>query len=126
MGKKVITAILKPIGQLVGSEGIGSLGSFLLDMSARIGDFFTSLNENFSTDGITGVLSNIVSGISNAIKTAFNSIGDFGKIFSSVGESICNVASKIWNAVTKVLDGLQIMFPFLIFLQGLLAEEYLF
>ena len=102
MGKKVITAILKPIGQLIGSEGIGSLGSFLLDMSARIGDFFTSLNENFSTDGISGVLSSIVSGISNAMKTAFDSIGGFGKIFSSVGESICKVASKIWNAVSKV------------------------
>ena len=101
MGKKVITAILKPIGQLIGSEGIGSLGSFLLDMSARIGDFFTSLNESFSTDGITGALSNIVNGISNVIKAAFDNIKGFGKAFSSVGESICNVVSKIWSTLSK-------------------------
>ena len=119
MGKKVITAILKPIGQLVGSEGVGSLGSFLLDMSARIGDFFTSLNESFSTDGISGVLSNIVSGISNAMKTAFDSIGSFGKIFSSVGESICNVASKIWNAVTKVFGWITDNVSFLDIFAGL-------
>ena len=119
MGKKVITAILKPIGQLVGSEGVGSLGSFLLDMSARIGDFFTSLNESFSTDGISGVLSNIFSGISNAMKTAFDSIGGFGKIFSSVGESICNVASKIWNAVTKVFGWITDNVSFLDIFAGL-------
>ena len=119
MGKKIITAILKPIGQLIGSEGIGSLGSFLLDMSARIGDFFTSLNENFSTEGITGVLSNIVSGISNAMKTAFDSVGGFGKIFSSVGESICNVASKIWNAVTKVFGWITDNVSFLDIFAGL-------
>ena len=101
MGKKIITAILKPIGQLIGSEGIGSLGSVLLDMSARIGDFFTSLNESFSTDGITGVLSNIVNGISNVIKAAFDNIKGFGKEFSSVGESICNVVSKIWSTLSK-------------------------
>ena len=119
IGKKVITAILKPIGQLIGSEGIGSLGSFLLDMSARIGDFFTSLNESFSTDGISGALSNIVSGISNAMKTAFDSIGGFGKIFSSVGESICNVASKIWNAVTKVFGWITDNVSFLDIFAGL-------
>ena len=119
MGKKIITAILKPIEQLIGSEGIGSLGSFLLDMSARIGDFFTSLNENFSTEGITGVLSNIVSGISNAMKTAFDSVGGFGKIFSSVGESICNVASKIWNAVTKVFGWITDNVSFLDIFAGL-------
>ena len=119
MGKKIITTILKPIGQLIGSEGIGSLGSFLLDMSARIGDFFTSLNESFSTDGISGVLSNIVSGISNAMKTAFDSIGGFGKIFSSVGESICKVASKIWNAVTKVFGWITDNVSFLDIFAGL-------
>ena len=119
IGKKIITAILKPIGQLIGSEGIGSLGSLLLDMSARIGDFFTSLNKSFSTDGITGVLSNIVSGISNAMKTAFDSVGSFGKIFSSVGESVCNVASKIWNAVTKVFGWITDNVSFLDIFAGL-------
>ena len=119
MGKKIITAILKPIGQLIGSEGIGSLGSFLLDMSARIGDFFASLNESFSTDGISGVLFNLVSGISNAMKTAFDSIGGFGKIFSSVGETICNVASKIWNAVSKVFGWITDNVSFLDIFAGL-------
>ena len=88
-------------------------------MSARIGDFFTSLNESFSTDGISGALSNIVSGISNAMKTAFDSIGGFGKIFSSVGESICNVASKIWNAVTKVFGWITDNVSFLDIFAGL-------
>ena len=102
IGKKAITAILKPIGQLIGSGGISSVGGVLLDTAARIGDFFTSLNENSSTDGISGALSKVVTGISDVIKGAFDNIRSFGDLFSAVGDGICEVASKIWDAVTKV------------------------
>ena len=102
MGKKIITAILKPIGQLVGSDGFASLGGFLLDVTARIGDFFTSLNEGFQTDGITGALSKVATGISDVLSGVFDSLGGFSGIFSSIGDTICTVASKIWGAVTKV------------------------
>ena len=102
MGKKIITAILKPIGQLMGSDGFGSLGSTLLDATARVGDFFTSLNENFQTDGIAGALSKVASGISDAMTRVFGSLTSFGDLFSTVGDGVCKVASKIWNAISTV------------------------
>ena len=102
MGKKIVSAILKPIGQLFGSEGFGSLGDFLLTTAANIGDFFTALNEDFETTKFSDVLSKITSGVSDFLKGLFDGLGGFSGIFSSVGDTICSVASKIWGAVTKV------------------------
>ena len=102
IGKKAITTILKPIGQLLGSEGFGSIGDFLLSTAADIGDFFTALNEGFETNKVSEVLSGIVTKISSFIKGIFDGLGGFSGMFSSVGKTICGVAEKIWNAVTKV------------------------
>ena len=102
IGKKTITTILKPIGQLLGSEGFGSIGDFLLSTAAGIGDFFTALNEGFETNKVSEVLSGIVTKISSFIKGIFDDLGGFSGTFSSVGKTICGVAEKIWNAVTKV------------------------
>jgi tape measure domain-containing protein len=97
--KKVLGTVGKAIASLLGSDGVSSLGSFLLDITASIGDFLTSLNEGFSTDGISGIISKAVSGISNALKGAVSGLGSFGDMLSSVGSTITTVAGKIWEAL---------------------------
>ena len=102
MFKKVIVAVLKPIGQLLGSEGVGSLASLLLDATAGIGDFFTALNEGFDTTDISGSFSKIVTVISDVLKGATTGIRSFGDIFSKIGEVILKVAGKIGEAIQTV------------------------
>ena len=97
--KKVLGTVGKAIASLLGSDGVSSLGSFLLDITASIGDFLTSLNEGFSTDGISGIISKAVSGISNALKGAVSGLGSFGDMLSSVGSTITTVVGKIWEAL---------------------------
>ena len=102
IGKKTITAILKPLLQLATSSGISSFGDLLLSTAANIGDFFTSLNEGFNTDGIVATLSSIVSDISGFFTKLIDKVGGFSGVFSSVGNTITKVAKSIWDAVTKV------------------------
>ena len=102
IGKKTITAILKPLLQLATSSGISSFGDLLLSTAANIGDFFTSLNEGFNTDRMVATLSSIVSDISGFFTKLIDKVGGFSGVFSSVGNTIVKVAKSIWNAVTKV------------------------
>lgn len=102
--KKVITALLKPIGQLIGSEGVSNLATLFLDTAAAIGDFFTKLNEGFDLTDISGSFSKIVTAISDVLKGATTGIKSFGDIFSKVGEIISKVAGKI-GEVFKTIFG---------------------
>lgn len=98
IGKKAITALLKPLFDLSQSKGISSLADFLLDIAAAIGDFFTSINNGFDMNGIAGGLSKIGSGISGFLSSAVNGFKGFGKILSSIGDWISKVVVKIYNA----------------------------
>lgn len=100
--RKAITSVVKALFDLSGSEGIASLGDLFLDVAASIGDFFTSLNENFNTDGISGILSSFSSLISDAFGKATEEIRSFGDIFSAIGNVISKVAGGIWNAIKEV------------------------
>ena len=100
--KKVLGAVGKAIASLLGSDGVSSLGSFLLDITAKIGDFFTSLNEGFSTNGVSGFLSKAISGISDLLKGAVGGLDSFGDVFSKIGSVISTVAGKIWDALKSL------------------------
>ena len=102
--KKAVSTVIKAIANLLGFEGVGSLADFLLGITASIGDFFTSLNEGFNTNGVSGILSKVISGISNLLKGAVDSLSSFGDVFSSVGKTISKVASEIWGAIKKVFS----------------------
>ena len=56
IGKKIVTALLKPIGQLLGSNGVGSLVDLFLDAGAAVGDFLTKINEGFDTSNLSKTL----------------------------------------------------------------------
>ena len=102
IGKKIVTALLKPIGQLLGSKGVGSLVDLFLDAGTAIGDFLTKINEGFDTSNLSKTLSNIVNSISDLLKTATNKVVGFGDIFSKVGEKISSACEKIWSGIKNV------------------------
>jgi tape measure domain-containing protein len=100
--RKGITLVVDSLFDLSQSDGIKSLADMLLDITASIGDFFTSINEGFDTGGISGGLSSLVSGISDFIGKAVNGLKGFGDILSSIGTVIAKVAKGIWNALKEV------------------------
>ena len=99
IGRKVILSIGKAIGKLLGSDGLTSLGDLALDAAASLGDFFTTLNASFDAEGLSGVLSKIVSGISSLLSGATEHMRSFGDVFSFVGGTISKVAGEIWKAI---------------------------
>ena len=106
MGKKAISAVLKPLLQLAGSDGIGSIADQLLEFAAVIGDFFTSLNEGFGTNGITGALSKVASGISSVLKTISGAFGSFNDVMSTTAGFISKVLNNLWDTVSKIFTWL--------------------
>lgn len=102
--KKIIGSVVNAIAKLLGSDGMASLGSSFLDITALIGDFFTSLNESFDANGLSGVLSKIVSVISDSLKIITSGVGNFGDIISSVFNGIGSVAKKIFGVIKPVFE----------------------
>ena len=107
---KGIGAIVKPIGKLFGSDGVGGIADMLLDASAAIGDFFTSLNESADTgeflNGISEGVSNVVSTISDLISGATEGLSGFGDILSTIGDKVSDFAGKIINGIGKAFSWL--------------------
>ena len=104
IGKKIFTAIGNSISDLIGSSGISSLGDFILDSLASIGDYFTAINENFDVTGVSDIFSKLASGISSALGKSVDVLKDFGNILSAVGDFIVDVATSIWNGVKTVFS----------------------
>lgn len=99
IGKKILAAVGKSIANLFGSEGVGSLMESILNGAADIGDYFTKLNEGFAADGITDVLSKVVTGISNMLKGATEKIKGFKDVFGFIGDGIVTVVGKILSEI---------------------------
>lgn len=103
---KGIMAVLKPIGELLTSDGIGSFVDLLVDGAVAIADFLTAFNKSTDADNffasISGALGDGVKGLSSLISQATAGVRNFSDIFTFVGDTISNVASTIWNALTGV------------------------
>lgn len=102
IGRKVFVAFANSISDLIGSSGVSSLGDFILDSLASIGDFFTSMNENFDVAGVSDIFSKLASGVSAALGKTVDVLKNFGDILSTIGDVICDVASSIWSGVKTV------------------------
>ena len=100
--RKGITTVVEALFGLSQSDGIKSLADMLLDITASIGDFFTSINEGFNADGLAGGLSSLTSGISGFIEKAVSGLRGFTDILSSIGQFVVKVAKNIWNALKEV------------------------
>ena len=102
IGRKIVLSVGNAIAKLLGSDGVSSLGEIVLDAAASLGDFFTSLNTSFDTDGLSGVLSKIGSGISNVLVGATDHMRGFGDVLSAIGGIVAKVAGKIWDSLKTV------------------------
>lgn len=108
---KGIKALLSPIDDLIGGGGLGGLADLFLDVTAAVGDFFTSLNKNAETgdffSGISDALSTLASKISEVVKSATDGFSGFGDILSGIGDTISTVAGKIGDALSSVFGWIQ-------------------
>lgn len=102
IGRKILVAFTKPFFELIGSNGVSSLGDSLLEFTASIGRFLTSINEGFSTNGLYGGLSNIATGISDVLGGAVSGLDEFGDALSGVGSTISKVITNIWDGIQTV------------------------
>lgn len=100
---KAVSAVMKPLLQLTGSDGITSLGDLLLTTTALTGDFFTSINEDFKTDGISGALSTVVTGISDALEAIAGKMSGFESALSFVGQGISTIIGDIGKTIESAL-----------------------
>ena len=104
--KKGISALVTPIGNFLGSGGLNGIVDMLLNVSASIGDFFTSLNESAGTEEFFTTLSdgifNTLKDIMSAVDPALGKVESLGDIFSAVKTVIVDSASNIFDVVKKV------------------------
>lgn len=104
--KKGITALVTPIGNFLGSGGLNGIVDMLLNVSASIGDFFTSLNESAGTEKFFSTLSdgifNTLKDIMSAVDPALGKVESLGDVFSAVKTVIVNSASNIFDVVKNV------------------------
>lgn len=109
--RKGVVTLLSPIGQLLGSDGMGSFADLLLDGALALADFFTALNKSADSDGFFNTISEFlgsgVKGLSNLISSATAGVRNFSDIFTFVGDTISNVASTIWNSLKDVFGWIQ-------------------
>ena len=96
---KVLRGVGDAVAKFLGGEGIASLGDLFLDAAASVGDFFTSLNKGFDTDGLSGVLTKIVSGISSVLSGATEHMRGFADVLSFIGGTVTKAVSKIWDSI---------------------------
>ena len=100
--KKTISAVIKPIGQLIGSEGLKNFVNLFLDAAASVGDSLTALNGNFDTTNISESFSKMAGIISDVMNNAIEKVKGFGNIFTKIGSTIPKVVGEIWESMKTV------------------------
>lgn len=105
MLKKSVVAIIKPIGDFLGSDGMKGLIDGLLEATACFGDFFSAMNEGTESSGfftsVTENLSNALKGLSNPL----SAIGEGIKAFAKMITDIANVVSEGLGSLFEWLTG---------------------
>ena len=104
--KRGFAVVTSPIKNFIGSGGLASVGNALLNVSASIGDFFTSLNKSAGTEKFFTTLSdgieNTMKDIMSAVDPALEKVESLGDVFSAVKTVIVNSASNIFDVVKNV------------------------
>lgn len=106
--KKGFSSIISPIGKFLGSGGLNGIIDGLLNITASVGDFLTSLNESGNVSEFLSKLSNGIfdtfRGIAGVIDPALEKVESLGDVFSVVKTTICNAATNIFDAVKNVFS----------------------
>lgn len=106
--KKGFSSIISPIGKFLGSGGLNGIIDGLLNITASVGDFLTSLNESGNVSEFLSKLSDGIfdtfRGIAGVIDPALEKVESLGDVFSVVKTTICNAATNIFDAVKNVFS----------------------
>lgn len=106
--KKGFSSIISPIGKFLGSGGLNGIIDGLLNITASVGDFLTSLNESGNVSEFLSKLSDGIfdtfQGIAGVIDPALEKVESLGDVFSVVKTTICNAATNIFDAVKNVFS----------------------
>lgn len=114
--KKGLMSILGPIGNFVGSNGLGGLATSILDVLASVGDFITGLDEAADKGKIFETISSTLATGLNGLKTVLDNIGGgfdnfTSKIDTIVGklkDFIISAIEPLKNALTWLKDNISL------------------
>ena len=101
--KKVLGTVGDAVARLLGASGLKDLGNVLLNATAKIGDFLTSLNENLDLSSFESFLSSITTAISNFVSSLTGGSSLSG-VLDSIGSIIGSLASKIGEIVSQIIS----------------------
>lgn len=106
MFRKVLVIVGKAMGGIFSGGGVTGALDLILSITAAIGDFFTSLNSGFKTDGISKSVTGLFEGISNIIKKASGGLEGFGGVLSKIGKGVSNVLKTIFGGIKSAFSWL--------------------
>lgn len=114
--KKGLMSVLGPIGNFIGSNGLGGLATSILDVLASVGDFVTGLDEASDKGKIFETISSTLTVGLNGLKTVLDNIGGgfdnfTGKIDTIIGkfkDFITSAIEPLKNALTWLKDNISL------------------
>ena len=106
IGKQALSAVLSPIGTLVGN--FAGLSGGILDATASFGEWLYALNKSIEASGSFSVIGDAVSDVVNkifdGIRAITDGVGGFGGIFSGFGNAVSKVFNFVKDTVGDVLN----------------------
>lgn len=111
IGKQAVSSVVKPLFEFATGGTVGSIGNAILTLTAGFGNFFTKLNEGIKEgevfSSVGDVISNVLSGIGDAISFVIDIASGMGDAFSKAGDIVSGAFSGIANAVGSIFDWLR-------------------
>lgn len=105
---KAISAVVKPIGELIFSDGVGGFVDMLLEIVATVGDVITAINEGLDAGDIFGSLSEglgkglgVIGDILGRLTSGMDSFKD---ILTTVGGVVGDIFGGIIDTIGGALD----------------------
>ena len=108
--KKGLMSVLGPIGNFVGSNGLGGLATSILDVLASVGDFVTGLDEAADKGKIFKTISSALATGLNGLKTVFDNVG---RGFDSFASNIDTIIAKFKDFIGSAIEPLKKAFTWL-------------
>ena len=101
--KKILGTVGDAVAKLLGASGLKDLGNMLLNITVKIGDFLTSLNENLDLGSFESFLSSITTVVSNFVSSLTGSSSLSG-VLGGIGSIIGSLASKIGEVLSQIVS----------------------
>lgn len=102
--KKGLMSVLGPMGNFVGSNGLGGLATSILDVLASVGDFVTGLDEAADKGKFFETVSSTLATGLNGLKTVLDNIGGGFDNFTS---NIDTVVAKFKDFISSAIEPLR-------------------